>query len=195
LVLDNCEHLVEAVAKLVGTLLRSCPELRVLATSREPLGIYGEVTLPVPSLPVPNAQLPASPQETAGIEAVTLFVDRAIAVTPGFALSRDNQAAVAEICRRLDGLPLAIELAAARLRVLTAQEIADRLRDQFRLLDSGPRGAPTRQQTLLSCIEWSYDLCSTLEQLLWTRLAVFAGAFELDAAGAISGGERRPLES
>jgi predicted ATPase/DNA-binding CsgD family transcriptional regulator len=189
LVLDNCEHLVEAVAKMVGTLMRSCPELRVLATSRESLGIYGEVTFPVPSLPVPDEQLPPSPQETARFEAVALFVDRATAVTPGFALTRDNHAAVAEICRRVEGLPLAIELAAARLRVLTAQEIADRLRDQFRLLDSGSRGVPARHQTLLSCIEWSYDLCSTLEQLLWTRLAVFAGTFELDAAEAIGGGE------
>ncbi|MEQ7005028.1 LuxR C-terminal-related transcriptional regulator [Actinopolymorpha sp. B17G11] len=189
LVMDNCEHLVDAVAKLVATLLRSCPELRVLATSREPLSTYGEVTLPVPSLPLPDEQLPASPQELFRIEAVALFVDRATAVAPGFALTRDNQAAVAEICRRLDGLPLAIELAAARLRVLRPQEIADRLKDRFRLLDKGPRGAPTRQQTLLSCIEWSYDLCSTQEQLLWTRLAVFAGGFDLDAAESITAGE------
>jgi predicted ATPase len=178
LVLDTCEHLVDAVAMLAEALLRSCLQLRVLATSRESLGISGEVTLPVPSLSVPQRTL--SPHELDRSEAVTLFADRAAA--HGFTLTADNQLAVAEICRRLDGMPLAIELAAARLLTLSEQDILGRLSDRYRLLDTGPRSAPQRQQTLRSCIQWSYDLCAAPEQLLWTRLAVFVGDVVLDAA-------------
>jgi predicted ATPase len=182
LVLDNCEHLVDAVAALADTLLRSCQHLRILATSREPLGIGGEATLPVLSLSVPDPRRRSSPQEQSRCEAVTLFAERAASAVPGFGVTEDNRLAVVEICRRLDGLPLAIELAAVRLRALTAQEIAHRLGDRYRLLTRGPRGASTRQQTLRSCVQWSYDLCSPQEQLLWARLGVFAGSVDLDAA-------------
>jgi non-specific serine/threonine protein kinase len=189
LVLDNCEHLVVAVAVLADTLLRSCPHLRILATSREPLGIGGEATLPVPSLSVPDPRRRSSPNEQSHCEAVTLFAERAASAVPEFSIAEDNRRAVVEICRRLDGLPLAIELAAVRLRALTAQEIAHRLGDRYRLLTRGPRGAPTRQQTLRSCVQWSYDLCSPQEQLLWARLAVFAGSVELDAAEGVCAGD------
>jgi non-specific serine/threonine protein kinase len=189
LVLDNCEHLVATVAVLADTLLRSCPRLLILATSREPLGIDGEVTLQVPSLSMPDPRRPSSAQEVSRWEAVTLFADRAAATVPGFGLTETNQLAVIEICQRLDGLPLAIELAAVRLRALSPQEIAERLSDRYRLLTAGRRGAPTRQQTLRSCVEWSYDLCSPQEQLLWARLAVFAGGVELDAAEEVCAGK------
>jgi predicted ATPase/DNA-binding CsgD family transcriptional regulator len=195
LVLDNCEHLVDAVAVLADTLLRSCPQLRILATSREPLGIGGETTLPVPSLSVPDPRRRRSspneqpPNELSRCEAVTLFAERAASVVPGFSIAEDNRLAVVEICHRLDGLPLAIELAAVRLRALTAQEIAHRLGDRYRLLTTGQRGVPTRQQTLRSCIQWSYDLCSPPEQLLWARLAVFAGSVDLDAAEGVCAGD------
>jgi non-specific serine/threonine protein kinase len=188
LVLDNCEHLVEAVAVLADSLLHACPQLRILATSREQLGIPGETTRPVPSLSVPDPELPSSPQQLSRFEAVTLFAERAAAAAPTFSITEDNQRAVAEICHRLDGLPLAIELAAVRLRALSAQEIADRLSDRYRLLTVGPRGVPTRQQTLRSCVQWSYDLCSAPERILWARLAVFAGGARLDAVEGVCGG-------
>jgi non-specific serine/threonine protein kinase len=188
LVLDNCEHLVGTVAALADTLLRSCPHLRILATSREPLGIGGEATLPVPSLSVPDPRRPSSAQKSSHCEAMTLFAERAASVVPGFSITEDNRLAVAEICHRLDGLPLAIELAAVRLRALSAQEIAHRLGDRYRLLTRGPRGVPTRQQTLRSCIQWSYDLCTPPEQRLWARLAVFAGGVDLDAAEGVCAG-------
>ncbi|HEX6355744.1 ATP-binding protein [Actinophytocola sp.] len=182
LVLDNCEQLVDAAAKLVDSLLRSCPELRVLATSREQLGVTGEVILPVPPLPVPGPRQLRSAQELSQFDAVTLFVERAAAAVPTFRLTEDNRLAVAEICHRLDGLPLAIELATARLRALSPEEILNRLSDRFRLLKTGLRSAPARQQTLRACIEWSYDLCTGAERQLWARLSVFAGGFELEAA-------------
>jgi predicted ATPase/DNA-binding CsgD family transcriptional regulator len=188
LVLDNCEHLVDAVAKLADALLRSCPYLRVLTTSRERLGVDGEVTLlvpPLPGPPLPDPRRPRSPRGLSRFEAVTLFVERATAAVPEFRLTEDNQVAVAEICHRLDGLPLAIELAAARLRALSPEEILHRLSDRFRLLGTGPRSAPARQQTLRACIEWSYELCTSAERLLWARLAVFAGGFDLAAAEGI----------
>jgi predicted ATPase/DNA-binding CsgD family transcriptional regulator len=188
LVLDNCEHLVDAVAALADTLLRSCRHLWVLATSREPLSIGGEATLAVPTLSVPDPRPPCSPRDLSRFEAVTLLADRAAAVAPGFSITEANADAVAEICYRLDGLPLAIELVAVRLRALSEQEIARRLSDRYRLLTTGPRGASTRQQTLESCMQWSYDLCSAQEQLLWARLAVFTGGFELGAAQGICAG-------
>jgi predicted ATPase/DNA-binding CsgD family transcriptional regulator len=189
LVLDNCEHMVEPVAVLTGALLNRCPPLRILTTGREPLGIEGEMTLPVPSLSVPDPRRSYSPQELSRFEAVTLFIDRARAKVPGFGITDDNQAAVVEICRRLDGLPLAIELAAVRIRALSAQQIADRLDDRYRLLTAGPRSSPTRQQTLRACIQWSHDLCSPREQLLWARLSIFSGGFRLDAAEGICAGD------
>ncbi|WP_260479322.1 LuxR C-terminal-related transcriptional regulator [Kibdelosporangium aridum] len=194
LVLDNCEHLVDAVAKLVDALLRVCPGLRVLATSRERLGGGGEVMLPMPPLPMPDPRRPHSLRGLSQCAAVTLFVERAVAVVPGFCLTEDNRGAVVEICRRVEGLPLAIELAAARLSALSPAEILHRLSDRFRLLSAGARSAPARQRTLRACIEWSYGLCTCVEQLLWARLTVFVGGFELEAAEAICAGDNLAAE-
>ncbi|TQF74973.1 LuxR family transcriptional regulator [Rhodococcus spelaei] len=190
LVLDNCEHLVDAVAKLAETLLRACPQLRILATSREPLTIGGEAAFRVPPMSAPDPR--AARRGVAQYEAVTLFVERAGAAVPGFELTDDNRATVAQICRRLDGLPLPIELAAARLRAMSPAQILDRLTDRYRLLVAGTRGAPTRQQTLRMCIDWSHDLCTETERGLWRRLSVFARGFELDAAEGIAAGDLTP---
>ncbi|MDH6291235.1 protein kinase domain-containing protein [Rhodococcus opacus] len=180
LVLDNCEHVVDAVAKLAETLLRSCPRLRILATSREPVGIGGETVLPIPPLPVPDPdRLPKGPP---GNDAVTLFAERGAAAVPGFELTEHNTVTIARICRRLDGLPLPIELAAARLRAMTPEQILGRLTDRYALLTRGSRNAPSRQQTLRMCIDWSHDLCTPAEQRAWAQLSVFAGSFELEAA-------------
>jgi non-specific serine/threonine protein kinase len=169
LILDNCEHLVGACATLVYALTQSCPQLTLLATSREPLGIGGEVLWRVPPLDLQA-------------EAVQLFAERATAARPGFEVTPDQEALVAEICWRLDGLPLAIELAAARVKLLSIEEIAARLDDRFRLLSSGSRTALPHQQTLRAAIEWSYDLLSDEEQVLFRRLGVFANGCTLDAA-------------
>lgn len=189
LVLDNCEQLVEPVAELVESLLRACPRLRVLATSREALGIGGESVFPVSPLRVPDPAIEPSLRSLARYDAVMLFVERAAVAVPGFELTRNNARGVAGICARLEGLPLAIELAAARLRAMSVQQILARLDDRYALLTRGSRGAPTRQQTLRWCIAWSYDLCTPSEQQLWGRLSVFAGSFELDAAEAVCEGE------
>ncbi|MGV9870872.1 protein kinase domain-containing protein, partial [Rhodococcus koreensis] len=178
LVFDNCEHLVDAVAELTDTLLRVCPALRILATSREPLGIGGETVLRVPPLAVPDPDRRPSLRGLPKYDAVTLFADRAAAAVPGFALTEDNAAAVAGICHRLDGLPLPIELAAARLRAMSPEQILQRLTDRYTLLTRGSRGAPTRQQTLRLSVDWSFELCTAREQLVWGRLAVFAGSVE-----------------
>ncbi|QYN38632.1 AAA family ATPase [Pseudonocardia sp. DSM 110487] len=177
LVLDNCEHLVDAVAALAESLLHACTGLRVLATSREPLGIVGEVLHPVDALTTTDA--------------MRLFADRAAAVCPGFALTPDVAPAVAEICRRLDGQPLPIELAAARLRTLSAAEIASRLDDRFRLLTSGARTALPRHQTLRAVVDWSWDLLSEPERAVARRLAAFAGGATADAAERVCAG--RPV--
>ncbi|KAF0956799.1 protein kinase domain-containing protein [Rhodococcus sp. T7] len=182
LVFDNCEHLVDAVAELTDALLRVCPALRILATSREPLGIAGETVLRVPPLAVPDPDRRPSLRGLPKYDAVTLFAERAAAAVPGFALTEDNAAAVAGICHRLDGLPLPIELAAARLRAMSPEQILGRLTDRYTLLTHGSRGAPTRQQTLRLSVDWSFELCTAGEQLVWGWLAVFAGSFELDAA-------------
>ena len=182
--IDNCENVIDDAAQLVETLLRGCPRLHVLAISREVLGIGGETVLALSPLPYPDtASVPTS--RLASYDAVALFVDRARAAQPGFSLTRDNAAAVASICAQLDGLPLAIELATARLRVMSVDQIAERLSDRFGLLTLGRRGAPTRQQTLQWCIGWSFERCTTQEQELWARVSVFAGSFELDAAREI----------
>ena len=186
LVLDNCEQVVDAAAKLAETLLRSCPEIRILATSREALGIVGETVEPLSPLPCPETYFEPTPLGS-GNDAVALFAERAAAAVPGFELTTENAATVAQICSRLDGLPLAIELAAARLRAMSPDQILDRLSDRFTLLTRGSRRAPTRQQTLAWSIGWSYDLCTPDEQLLWERLSVFSGSFELQAAEAICG--------
>lgn len=182
LVLDNCEQIVDAAAKVVEALLRACSTLRILATSREPLGIDGEAVLRVPPLTVPDPDRRPSLRAAPRYDAVTLFAERAAAAVPGFVLTADNIATVTEICRHLDGLPLAIELAAARLRALSPEQILGRLTDRYALLTRGSRTAPDRQQTLRWCIDWSYSLCSPGEQQIWARLSVFAGSVELDAA-------------
>ena len=188
--LDNCEHLVDAVAKLADLLLRAAAGLRVLATSREALNMTGEMVLAVPPLAAPEAGQRLTAAELGRFPAVGLFAERAAQVVPGFAVTEANVAAVAGICRRLEGLPLAIELAAARLPVLSAEQIDARLGDRLGLLTRGGRTRPARQQTLRASIEWSYELCSRAERLLWARLSVFAGGFELDAAEGICADHR-----
>jgi predicted ATPase/DNA-binding NarL/FixJ family response regulator len=185
LVLDNCEHLLPACAVLADTLLRSSTRLRILITSREPLTIAGEVVFPVPPLAAPDPGRRLSLADLGGCESVALFVDRARATAADFELTEDNRVAVAELCHRLDGLPLAIELAAARIRLLAPKEILSRLTDRFALLSRGSRAAPQRQQTLRACMDWSFDLCPKPERALWARLSVFAGEFELDAVEGI----------
>ncbi|MBW3666572.1 MAG: tetratricopeptide repeat protein, partial [Actinobacteria bacterium] len=183
LVLDNCEHLIEAVARLAEALLVTCPDLRILATSREPLGVPGEVTWRVPSMELSRPDDPDLVDDPP--EAVALFVERARAADPGFVLSEHNAPLVATISRRLDGLPLAIELAAARVRALSLGDIADRLEDRFALLSAGSRTALPRQRTLEAAVAWSYDLLHPEEQELFAHLGVFRGSFELEAAEAV----------
>jgi predicted ATPase/class 3 adenylate cyclase/DNA-binding CsgD family transcriptional regulator len=175
LVLDNCEHLLDACARLVGAVLSSCPQVSVLATSREPIRAAGEITWQVPSLSLAD-------------EAVDLFAVRARHVRPDFQISEDSAATVAEICARLDGMPLAIELAAARVRALSPTEILDSLHDRFRLLTGGARTAVRRQQTLRASVDWSHALLTAPERILFRRLSVFLGGFDLDAAQAVAGG-------
>jgi non-specific serine/threonine protein kinase len=190
IVLDNCEHLVEACAWLADRLLAECPRLRILATSREALRIASEVGWPVAPLAVPDARrTPSEPAEAAHFPSVQLFVERARSAQPTFVLTADNTAAVAQICVRLDGLPLALELAAARARVLTAEQIAARLNDVFRVLTDGNRTAPNRQQTLRATFDWSDGLLNPAERALFRRLAVFAGGWTLEAAEAICAGD------
>jgi predicted ATPase len=182
LLLDNCEHLIEAVAHLVEALLSRCPNLTVLATSREPLRIPGEVAWRVPSLSLPRL-LPGAPAgESLEAESVRLFAVRAAQAAPGFELGGENADAVAFLCHRLDGMPLAIELAAARVSVLTPAQIVERLDDSLDLLSGGSRTAMTRQQTLRATLAWSFDLLDAGEEVLLCRLAVFAGGFGLEAA-------------
>src|SRR5438034_3832571 len=188
LVLDNCEHLVEACARLAEALLRSCPRLRIMTTSREALGIGGERAWLVPALTLPEAGKAVTRAVAAESEAVRLFVERTQAVRPSLELIDANAAAMVQICRRLDGLPLAIELAAARARVLDPQQIAARLDDVFGLLTSGSRTALPHHRTLRSTIEWSHALLTEQEQILFRRLAVFAGGFTLDAVEAVAEG-------
>ena len=192
LLLDNCEHVVDAAAKLAESLLRVCPDLRILATSREALGIGGEAVLRLSPLAVPEADPEPTLRGLPGFDAVALFAERAAAALPGFQLTEENKATVAQICSRLDGLPLAIELAAARLRAMSPEQLLKRLADRYAVLTRGSRGAPTRQQTLGWSVGWSYDLCTPAEQQLWGRLSVFAGSFELEAAEDICGGDLAP---
>ena len=194
LVLDNCEHLLEAAAALADALLRACPGLRVLATSRALLGVPGEAAFRVPSLSLPAPPDPPAPAgglagRLGRSEAVALFVERARLVRPGFALTAQNAAAVAQVCRRLDGVPLALELAAARVGVLSAAQLAARLDDRFRLLTAGPRTALPRQQTLRAAVDWSHALLSGPERALLRRLAVFAGGWTLEAGEAVAAGD------
>jgi predicted ATPase/DNA-binding CsgD family transcriptional regulator len=176
MLIDNCEHLLDASAELITGLLAVCPALTLLTTSREPIGVSGEVSWRVPSLSLAD-------------EAIELFADRARRTKPDFRVTADNAETVTEICRRLDGLPLAIELAAARVRALSPTEILHSLRDTFRLLTGGARTAVRRQQTLRASVDWSHEMLSEPEQVLFRRLAVFLGGFDLDAARAVAGGE------
>ena len=186
--LDNCEHLIDACAQLARRLLAGSPGLRLLMTSREPLRVSAEATWRVPPLPVaPTAADPAT-RDALAYEAVRLFADRAAASCPGFAVGPDNAAAITSICRALDGLPLAIELAAAWVRVLSPEEISARLSDRFGLLTAGDRSAPPRQRTLRAAIGWSYDLLTPAEQALFRRLSVFAG-WSLEMAEAVCADE------
>jgi predicted ATPase len=208
LILDTCEHVVESVADLVRDLIAACPQLRLVATSREPLRVRGEtvwrvppLSLPKPSLPVPllaigplPAQSPRqldSPDGHEEHEAIRLFVERAAAVRPGFTLTGDNRVHVVLVCRMLDGVPLAIELAAARVRALSVEQVAERISDRFRLLASGDRTAPLRQRTLQAAVDWSFDLLTTDEQILLRRLSVFAG-WSLDMAEHVCADDRIP---
>ena len=187
LVLDNCEHLAEPVATLVEALLAGCPGVRVLATSREPLRVPGEVRWPVPALPVPPG--PVEPERLAEFAGTRLFLERAAAAVPGFAVHTHAEAsAVAEVCRRLDGLPLAIELAAARAGALPPRELAARLDDRFRLLTAGARTALPRQQTLRAVVDWSWDLLDRSERAALRRLGVLMGGLTLEAAEAVCAG-------
>jgi predicted ATPase/DNA-binding CsgD family transcriptional regulator len=185
LVLDNCEHLVEACAELAEALLRFCPGLGVLATSREALGITGEVAWPVPSLSLPDVRRLPDIESMPRYESARLFVERAAAVKPTFALTDQNASAVAQVCYRLDGIPLAIEIAAARAKVLSVEEIADRLSDSFGLLSADGRAARPRQHTLHATMDWSHELLSDEERTLFRRLSVFAGGFSLEAAESV----------
>src|SRR5256885_6507893 len=180
LLLDNCEHLIGAVAELVAELLRAAPKLTVITTSREPLQVPGEQVIPIPPLQVPPEDGTERLDRLRQNEAVTLFSERAAAASGTWELTRSNQAVVVALCRRLDGLPLALELAAVRTRVLSVEQILDRLTDRFALLTSGGRAALPRHQTLRTTIDWSYDLLSASEQMLFRRLCVFAGRFTLE---------------
>jgi predicted ATPase/class 3 adenylate cyclase len=188
LVLDNCEHLVHACAELAKQLLASGSQVKILTSSREHLHVAGETTYSMPTLEIPEAHQPVTVDTLGQYEAVRLFVARAVAAQPAFRLTRQNAAAVADICRRLDGIPLAIELAAARVRSMSAERIAERLGDRFRLLTGGDKTALPRQQTLRALIDWSYDLLSDSERALFRRLAVFAGGWMLEAAEAVGAG-------
>ncbi|HEY7461638.1 MAG TPA: tetratricopeptide repeat protein [Gemmatimonadota bacterium] len=195
LVLDNCEHVIEAVAALADGLLRECPSLHILATSREPLAIAGETSWVVQPLSNPPADALPPLDDLLRFEGVRLFTERAAAVLPSFRLTDDNRAAVVRICQRLDGLPLAIELAAARIRTLSAEQIAARLDDRFGFLTTGSRTAPPRQRTLRAALDWSHELLTDPERVLLRRLAVFAGGFSLEAAEGIgAGGDIPPGE-
>jgi predicted ATPase len=189
LVFDNCEHLIESCAQLVDLLLRSCKDVRILASSREALGVAGEMAWHVPSLSLPDLKHLPAIEQLSQYEAVRLFIERATLVQPHFSVTKDNAPAIAQICFRLDGIPLAIELAAARANVLAMDQIAKRLDDRFRLLTGGARTALPRQQTLRALIDWSYNLLSEEESLLFRRLAVFVGGWTLEAAEAVCSGE------
>src|ERR671916_121532 len=189
LVLDNCEHLIEACATLAEALLRSCPELRVMATSREALGITGEVAWHVPSLSLPDVRRLPDIESLPRYESARLFVERAAAVKQTFTLTDQNAVAVAQVCYRLDGIPLAIELAAARAKVLSVEQIADRLNDPFGLLSAGGRTAMPRHRTLHATMDWSHELLPDEERALFRRLSVFAGGFSLEAAESVCAGE------
>jgi len=187
LILDSCEHLIEACAQFTEFLLISCPSLYILATSREALSIPGEVNLQLRPLSLPDCDLDQPIEEFEKFEAIELFIERVKTAVPGFSLTPHNLPAVVQVCCQLDGIPLAIELAAAQVKLLRVEQLADRLEDRFNLLSGGSRTALPRQQTLKALIEWSYDLLSTSERVMFQRLSVFVGGWTLEAAEAICG--------
>ena len=189
LILDNCEHVIEACARLANELLRVAPGLRILATSREALGVSGERTFAVRPLSLPQTDRKLTADALAEFEAVSLFLERARAADARFSLTDENASDVLEICRRLDGIPLALELAAARVRALTVRQIAERLDDRFRLLTGGVRTVMPRHQTLRAAIDWSFDLLPDVERTVLWRLSVFSGSFSLEAAEAVCSGD------
>jgi predicted ATPase/class 3 adenylate cyclase len=196
IILDNCEHLVDACARMADRILHAAPNVRILASSREALGIAGEVTYQVPSLGLPDIRDLPPVEALSQYEAVKLFIDRARSAIPSFSVTNENAPAVAQICHQLDGIPLAIELAAAKIRVLGVEQIAKRLDDRFRLLTGGSRTALERHQTLRAAIDWSYNLLSPTEQVLFQRLSVFIGGWTLEAAESVcEGGSVRSEEA
>jgi predicted ATPase/class 3 adenylate cyclase len=188
IVLDNCEHLIDACAQLTDALLRACPKVQVLATSREALGIAGETSWRVPSLALSETDGQPAVEALRQVEAVRLFVERAVAAQSRFALTPVTAPLVVQVCRRLDGIPLALEMAAVRLRGLSVEQLADRLDQRFRLLTGGSRTALPRQQTLQATVDWSYSLLTPEEQALFARVSVFARGFTLEAAEAVCAG-------
>ena len=194
IVLDNCEHLLVAVGVLVGELRATCPKVRFLLTSRRPLRLSGEDVVVVPPLDLPDQVAVVTPEGISHYEAVNLFLDRARSASSEFELTADNAPAVLAVCRDLEGVPLAIELAAARIRVLSPQEIADGLTERLTVLNAGFRDAAERHQSLRACVEWSYDLCSRSEQQLWARLSVFSGGCGLEAALAVCSADDLPAD-
>ena len=188
LILDNCEHLIDAVARLTMALLGSCPRTRMLATSREPLGVPGELIWPVPSLSAPDAQQSLTVEDLEAYESARLFADRASKRHPGFGLTSENARPVAQVCARLEGIPLALELAAARVGILSAEQISDRLGHSLKLLTGGYRTANHRHQTLRATLDWSYELLGEPEQVLFGRLSAFTGGFTLEAAENVGAG-------
>jgi predicted ATPase len=188
-VFDNCERVIEAVAHLADAVIRCCPNVRILTTSRQPLGIGGEVLHRVPSLTVPSNASALRSGDALSFGAIALFVDRAKAADTRFVLGDDNAPIVADVCRRLDGIPLAIELAAARVKVLSIPNLERRLSDRFKVLTGGSRTAMPRQRTLSALIDWSYDFLAPREQLLFSRVAIFAGGFTLESTTAVCAGE------
>ena len=189
IVLDNCEHLVTASAQVANALLNAAPNLKILASSREALGVKGELSYPVPSLSLPDVKHLPAIEQLSQYEAVRLFIDRALLVTPHFVVDKDNAPFIAQICHRLDGIPLAIELAAARVKMMSVEQISKRLDDRFRLLTGGARTSLPRQQTLRALIDWSYDILTDNERLLLCRLSVFAGGWTLEAAEDVCAGD------
>lgn len=189
LIVDNCEHVLEPVAALADAIVRCCPRVRILGTSRQALGVGGEATYQLPSLAVPESTGAMRAENAVTYGAVALFTDRAVLADRRFALTDDNASTVADICRRLDGIPLAIELAAARVKVLSIPNLAHHLDERFKILTGGSRTALPRQKTLSALIDWSYNLLFPEEQTLFNRVAIFAGGFTLDAAALVCAGE------
>ncbi|MGW4337007.1 protein kinase domain-containing protein [Rhodococcus koreensis] len=192
LMLDNCEHVLDSVAEVAEALLQFCPNLRILATSREPLGIGGESVLRVPPLSAPDPDHQPTLRGMPESDSMTLFAQRAAAAVQGFQVTDDKRVVIARICHQLDGLPLAIELAAARLRAMSPEQILQHLTNRFTLLTLGNRGAPNRQHTLALSIDWSHELCTPREREVWARISVFNGGFELDAAEYVCAGVLSP---